>query len=548
MPKVVAELDWFGLHTGPSKKGGLELYGSDSISPGLNAGSTGLRPCRAQLQDFLHHDLTNVTKSKVRAGAFFQKEEIKGHPDTSSGSPPFHSTAFEDGSKGKERNVFDPLPPAALLAKRVVLGVGAVGSYLASLRLKTRIAERARIRVGDKAPGNARIFEFGEEPPVPSAGRRRNHVPAVTEDANGIRRVGNHITRYDALMMTEPFYNMKRTVLDDEVLWLMQCQLLNAAFTVAFLTVESTHFLKPVLFTVMKDLLESDHAIQRLSTFAKIMGTFNAFFLGNITGQSLSRFSALWSTGFQKIGQAVAKVSALLEHDLPETWIEHQTTGQVVKHRQEVINDISRWSRASCCLLFHILGRGKSVPEALQVAQVADLLTAEEVQLLTSTPTPYTTIWTWHHRLLKKLTKDGVIAADHSGITWDGWSGAYFVTQQQSRQLPYQFMHMLTAIVKSSNTLAMCVAGLQIGRALLMQDEIEAFLDLLTNMLLPLINNSILIFSMNLANPLSDHFTSLSEEQCDADIDNDGEYMRSQMSQPPTSLSNKWELPADLPS
>jgi len=195
-----------------------------------------------------------------------------------------------------------------------------------------------------------------------------------------------------------------------------------------------------------------------------------------------------------------------------------------------------------------MLGRGRTVPEALQIAQDAELLTAEEVQLLTSTPTPYITIWTWHHRLLKKLSKDGVISADHSGITWDGLTGAYFVAQQQSKQLPYQFMHMLTAIVKSSNTLAMCVAGLQVGRAVLMGDEIEAVLDLLTSRLLPLINNSILIFSMNLSNPMTEHFTSLSEEQCDADIDNDGEYMRSQMSQPPTSLNNRWELPADLPS
>jgi len=441
--------------------------------------------------------------------------------------------------------VFDPLDPAALLASRVVLGVGAVASYLGSLRLKTRITERAMGRVNDRKPGNARIFQWDERQTESHQGRRRDYVSFLTEDQNGIRRVGNQITKYDALMMTEPFFNVKRTVMDDEVLWLLQCHLLSVAFTVALITVESTHFLKPVLFNVMKDLLESDHAIQRLSTFAKIMGTFNAFFLGNVTGQSLGRFNALWSSGFQKIGQAVAKVSALLEYDLPETWIERTTNGeQVMKNRQEVIKDISRWSRASACLLFHMLGRGASAPEALQIAQTAELLTAEEVQLLASTPTPYITIWTWHHRLLKKLTKDGVISADHSGIMWDGWAGAYFVYQQQNKQLPYQFMHMLTGIVKSSNTLAMCVAGLQIGRALLMGDEIEAVLDLLTNMLLPLINNSILIFSMNLSNPLSEHFTSLSEEQCDADIDNDGEWMRSQMSQPPTSLNSKWELPA----
>lgn len=547
-----------------TRKGRPEIYGNEGLAHVLGIG-TGQRPHRSQIQGFLHSDwATAAPTRKMKAGAFLQQDGVKGRYGTQ--PSPLHPTSFKEAGKGKEveagkgkdaedsgaqaeRGVFDPLEPSALMTNRAVLGVGAGVSYLLSLRLKSKIVARAAHRVDDKVPGNARIFEFGEERDLPRTGRRRDYLSNLTQDHNGIRVVRNQISKYDALMLTEPFYNIERTVLDDEVLWLMQCQLLNVAFTVALITVESTHFLKPVLFNFMKDLLETDHAINRLSTFAKIMGTFNAFFLGSITGQTLARWNGLWEKGFHKIGQAVGKVSAILEHDLPEAWMENETTGeQVVRQRQDIIYDISRWSRASVCLLFHIFGRSESVQEALRVAQDAELLTVEEAQLLANSPSPEASIWTWHHRLLQKLKKDGLTSADHSAITWDGWTGAYFVSQQLNKQLPYQFMHMLTAIVKSSNTLTLCVAGLQIGRALLMGDQIEALLELVTNMLLPLINNSILIFSMNLANPMSEHFTSWSEEQFDADIDSYSDNMRAAMSRPPTSLSKKWELPPEQSS
>eukprot|EP00930_Biecheleria_cincta_P048988 TRINITY_DN3422_c0_g1_i1.p1 TRINITY_DN3422_c0_g1~~TRINITY_DN3422_c0_g1_i1.p1 ORF type:complete len:557 (+),score=89.99 TRINITY_DN3422_c0_g1_i1:53-1723(+) len=453
-------------------------------------------------------------------------------------------TAFGGGKGGEgEAHVFDRLPETKLWTIRVILGSLAAACYASSLRLDSQIKERASRTLDQRRPVSSRMIQT-ETVEVP-AGRRRANLRAGTIDEDGVRVVNDRVTRYDPVMMTKPFWNFRRTIMDDEMLWMMQYQLVAVAAAVSLVIVESTHSLKPVIFHLITDLLETDHAINRLSMFAKIVGTFNAFFLGQFTGKTLSAYDGIWEKGFLKISQGTSKVSALLQFDLPAQWVEEQTVnGQLVqftKTKTEILDTVSRWSRASVSLLFRQYGCSESVAEALTRARAAQLLTDDEQQLLSDSEAPGVAIWTWHHQLLAKLKKDGLANADHAAATWDCWTGAFYVSQKMRFQIPYQFLHLITAIVKASNVMSVGVAGLQVGRALLVQDEVEAVLDMASHLMLPLINNSILVFNINLSNPMSPHFTSWSEEQFDADVDMYADAMVQAESVQPRAMVHTWK-------
>lgn len=460
-------------------------------------------------------------------------------------------TAFGgDEKKGGEgeAHIFERIPEGKLWSIRVILGGLAASCYASSLRLDSQIKERASRTLDQRRPVSSRMIqEEGRDIPP---GRRRANLRAGTIDEDGVRVVNDHVTRYDPVMMTKPFWNFRRTILDDEMLWMMQYQLVAVAAAVALLIVESTHALKPLIYHLLVDLLETDHAINRLSMFTKIVGTFNAFFLGQFTGKTLAAHDAIWEKGFLKISQGTSKVSALLQFDLPDQWVEEQAVnGQLVqstKTKTEILDTVSRWSRASVSLLFRQYGCSEPVEESLARACAAQLLTDDEQQLLSSSEAPGVSIWTWHHQLLAKLKKDGLASADHTAATWDCWTGAFFVSQKMRFQLPYQFLHLLTAIVKASNLMSVGVAGLQVGRALLVQDEVEAVLDMTSHLMLPMINNSILVFNINLSNPMSPHFTSWSEEQFDADVDMYADAMVKGESAQPQTVAHTWKKLEDV--
>jgi len=246
---------------------------------------------------------------------------------------------------------------------------------------------------------------------------------------------------------------------------------------------------------------------------------------GNFTSQTMVRLSGLWENGLRKIIQGNAKLCALLHRDLPETWVETSTSqtaeGTEVqtnrRSRDAVIACIKRWSSASVSLLFQQYGRRLSSHEAL--ANVESLV-PEERDILERCTDPGVAIWAWHQRLLQRLASDGIVSTNHSDIAWDCLAGATFISQNVERQLPYQYVHMLAAVVKASNVFSVAVGGLQMGRALLAENDVEALVQLASKLLLPLFNNSALLLNINLWNPMAGHFSGWSEAQVLSELEN----------------------------
>lgn len=360
---------------------------------------------------------------------------------------------------------------------------------------------------------------------------------------------GERIVKYDAHLLARlsVLGIFKHTILCDRNLVVESLVLAAISLVVAGATVE---------LGATTDIHRITHLASRLEGFVKYVGGFNTFFLGMYTSTSIARWWRLRTDGVGAIWSSSSRLSALLAAELcmplddlsfdkgttspresallgsrrkacstlsgsvemesiPDTGTSIRDHGDAGR----IVANVHRYARASLRLIFSQKGRGSSMEHALQELQTLGHLEEEEIRLLRTIGSNLAeAIWSWTLALLMKLKNAKRIAQD-DGIPWwqyiecwqAGRSGAALIGSQISSQLPFQYVHFISVVVKISNLQFSITMGILLGVAFRTLDPVDMFIALMSALVIPMINNAVLVLNIGFENPFGTDMTDFPE-------------------------------------
>jgi len=126
--------------------------------------------------------------------------------------------------------------------------------------------------------------------------------------------------------------------------------------------------------------------------------------------------------------------------------------------------------------------------------------------------------------LILKLKEAGYVCGQvpfrEYGSTWKGGlSGIANIQNQLSTQLPFNYVQLISTLVKLTNLNTAIVSGILWGLAAQKSDIAECFVQIFSITAVPTLMNLALLLNANLANPFGDHQMHFSETKFDGLIE-----------------------------
>jgi len=314
-----------------------------------------------------------------------------------------------------------------------------------------------------------------------------NQTMAVTTYKGGCEGLET-VVDYDLqrTATTADLFTFKGTVLSNSILWIEQC-IIVAVFG---LVGTGAYFYGRA---VSEELTESKSS---LSSFTSIMSGLAAFLLGFYTSLSVGRWWRLRTSGVGNIWSSCSQLSLLIS--------------QMATRDEKILSAVRRYARASLMVIFLKRRHGAQELKS-RLGSLSDwgVLTEDEVEQLRSYNNNLAeSIWTWNVNIVTQLYQQGLIKTE-----WQytyileramlGRSGAALIGAQMGTPIPFQYVHLLSFLVKLHNLMLALVFGAFFGYDLGSgtMNVVEAVQVIGRVMLVPFLYNSLLIINETLADP-----------------------------------------------
>jgi predicted membrane chloride channel (bestrophin family) len=218
---------------------------------------------------------------------------------------------------------------------------------------------------------------------------------------------------------------------------------------------------------------------------------------------------------------------------------------------EKILSAVRRYSRASLMIIFLKRRHGAQELKS-RLGSLSDwgVLTEDEVEKLRAYNNNLAeSIWTWNVNIVTQLYQQGLIKTE-----WQytyildramlGRSGAALIGAQMGTPIPFQYVHLLSFLVKLHNLMLAVVFGafwgydLGTGNA----HELASFQVIGRVMLVPFLYNSLLIINETLADPFGNDINDFPMTKYEKGIESDGASYVEAGAHLPGLLSSKRKL------
>merc|ERR1711920_431679 len=124
-------------------------------------------------------------------------------------------------------------------------------------------------------------------------------------------------------------------------------------------------------------------------------------------------------------------------------------------------------------------------------------------------------IWAWHFKLITRIVEKKLAKIAHQPyhiMHNEAFFGVVNLMEHTRHPLPFSYTSMISIFVTVLNVFTAGVGGALFTRAIFHYDELEALVQLIGVFSTNVITNSVVVFNVNMANPLQDIYTGESVE------------------------------------